>query len=343
MTYQVEVMRTAYGFRTLEIKANNEQEAEQKALDTAGNFGNNILDESDSQGDDESSIPKRDHVRSLVCGMPSSERQRRRFCMLAGYYDDSADLNAFIVGGLVSPVPRWEGFSDDWQTALHQHPRIEYYKSYHANVRPEDRKSDNQFRGFSRGMIRKKEKNLAEVIVAHAEYSVYSPLNRDDFNAIILSRVQRPKRGIGRYQGHEYHYPFHGCIGATVKYLKENNIKDQVDFFFDEQGKVGKWARDMYEDMKTSTIDVTGVIEDIRAYLGVCVPHDDKKMVALQAADMFASRARKYDQHEDGDLIEDDPAFAILATLPCRVGLWPRERLRAMVDKWFLPPGDDST
>src|SRR5690348_1213462 len=124
--------------------------------------------------------------------------------MLAGYYDDSADLNTFVVGGLVAPVTRWEGFSRGWEAALHQSPRIDFYKSYQANVRPEDRKSDNQFRGFSRGMIRKKEMTLAEVIVAHAEYCVYSPLKRNDFNRIILPRIKRPKRGLGRYQGHEY-------------------------------------------------------------------------------------------------------------------------------------------
>lgn len=287
-------------------------------------------------------IPKRDYIRSMVCGMVLSERQTRRFCMLAGYYDDSADQDTFVVGGFVSPVPRWEGFSDDWETVLHQPPRIDYYKSHEANALPELREHDNQFRGFSRGMIRGKEKLLATVIVAHAEYAVYSPISRKDFSEIILPRVQRRKRGIGRYQGHEYHYPFHGCIGATVKHLKDNDINDQVDFFFDEQGKVGKWARDMYDEMKASeTLELDAAAGfDPRPYLGVCVPHDDKKVVALQAADMYASRVRKYDEINH---FVDDPVFAILAPIPCNIGTWPRKKLETMVAKWFPDTEEEET
>ena len=257
--------------------------------------------------------------------------------MLAGYYDDSADLNIFVVGGLVSPTPRWEGFADDWELALHRNPRIDYYKSYHANVRPEDRKSDNQFRGFSRGMIKQKERALAEVIVAHAEYCVYSPLSRSDFSTIISPHIQRPKRGVGRYQGHEYLYPFHGCIGATIKQLQENRVNDQVDSFFDEQGKVGKWARDMYDNMK---VNDHPELAWMQPYLGACVPHDDRKVVELQAADLWASRARRYDERTKP--VDDDPAFAILAmALPCKVSYWPSDRLKVMVDKWF-PTLEDS-
>jgi len=38
MKYSVDVARTAYGFRTLEIEADNETEAREKALDIAGDF-----------------------------------------------------------------------------------------------------------------------------------------------------------------------------------------------------------------------------------------------------------------------------------------------------------------
>jgi len=134
--------------------------------------------------------------------------------------------------------------------------------------------------------------------------------------------------------------PFHGCIGATVSYLRKNKINDQVNFFFDEQGKVGKWARDMYEEMKIS--ETMEIEEDIdpRPYLGVCVSHDDKKVVALQAADLFASRARRYDERVEP--IDDDPAFSILAmALPCEVSYWRPERIQIMIDKWF-PPTDDT-
>lgn len=256
--------------------------------------------------------------------------------MLAGYYDDSYDDDVFVVGGFVGCALRWQRFSDEWEAALDQSPRLEYYKASEANVRPEERKPDNPFLNFSRGMIQAKEKVLARIIVAHAEYAVYSTLERKDFSELIRPRVERPKRGMGRYRGHEYLFPFHGCIAATAKYLKEHNVNDQVDFFFDEQGKVGKWGRDMYEEMKAMADDWQ-FDNDPRPYLGVCVPHDDKKVVALQAADMFASRARKYDKVGAS---ENDPAAAILSALPCMVSNWQRAGIQNMVDKWY-PEGTD--
>src|SRR6185503_20322881 len=103
--------------------------------------------------------------------------------------------------------------------------------------------------------------------------------------------------------------------------------------FFDEQGKVGKWARDMYDEMKRST-DNWQFENDPRPYLGVCVTHDDLKVVALQAADMFASRARKYDKIGAS---ENDPTIAILSRLPCMVSNWQRAKIQIMVDQWFPP------
>lgn len=54
---------------------------------------------------------------------------------------------------------------------------------------------DDSRRGFPRGMITEKEKILAEVIAAHAEYCVYSPLERKDCKEFIC--LLRPKQGIG--------------------------------------------------------------------------------------------------------------------------------------------------
>jgi hypothetical protein len=246
--------------------------------------------------------------------------------MLAGYYDDSADNDTFVVGGFISTVARWEQFTDDWQSVLDQRPKIGYYKAYEANVSPENRKGENQFRGFSRGMILKKEKTLAEVIASHVEYAVYSAINRHDFNSIIMPNVQRRKRGQGKYIGYEYYYPFHGCISATIQHLKDDNLTEAVDFFFDEQGKIGKWARDLYDEIKTNAIEV-----EKHPYLGVCVPHDDKKVLALQSADLWASRCRKWGDSE----VVPDPVLTILAPIPCYVSYWPKERLEMMMNMLF--------
>jgi hypothetical protein len=148
---------------------------------------------------------------------------------------------------------------------------------------------------------------------------VYSPIDLADFKTLILPYVRRRKRGGGRYMGYEYHFPFHGVISATIAHLIEAGVKgDVVDFFFDEQGKVGKWARDLYDEMKARTASA-----EIRPYLGACTHRDDRDLVALQAADLFASRVRVWD--------ESDPVLCILGRIPCKVSYWPQTRLKDFI------------
>jgi hypothetical protein len=254
--------------------------------------------------------------------------------MLAGYYDDSADDETFLVGGLVAHVENWEAFEDEWERKRKEPPAIGYYKAYHARVPPDKRKNDNQFRGFSRGMILKKERTLAQIIVDHAEYAVFSPLNRKLFNSTVLPHVPRRTKGMGRYAGHEYHFPFHGCIDASVDHLIKANIKDeQIDFFFDEQGKVGKWARDMYDVLKERT-----ATDEMRPYLGICLPHNDKKVVALQAADLYASRSRLYDKTN----LVDEMVMYMLSAIPCKVKRWPEEQLKRVIAKFYPETDEDN-
>lgn len=257
--------------------------------------------------------------------------------MLAGYYDDSVDDQMFLVAGFVAEVSRWEAFTDEWQRKLKESPAITHYKAYDAKVAPELRKSDNVFWGFSRSMIAAKENVLATVIAKHVEYSVYSPIRRTDFETIVRPKIKRNKHGLGRYVGHEYHFPFHGCIAASIEHLKANNINDQIDFFFDDQGKVGKWSRDMYDNMKGNDHPELAWMQP---YLGVCVPHDDKKVVALQAADLFASRVRRWGDDDNTPIT--DPALIILAPIPCKVSYWRPERLRTFIEKWFPMPEESN-
>ena len=297
-----------------------------------------LTNQANSGQDSQDDNRLRDYLDSFVCGMSPSARKHRRFCMLAGYYDDSCDSTIFAVGGLVNAVSVWKSFTVEWQRKLDEFPAIEYYKASEARVRSQQRLSNNQFRNLSEKQVLEKEKLLAKIIADHKGYAVFSLINRADFQSIVLPRVGRRNHGPGKYTGHEYHFPFWGCVLNSVKYLRQNNIEDQIDFFFDEQGSVGKWARDMYEYAKKND-----AFRDIGQYLGVCVPHDDKEIVALQAADLIASQSRRWSNQGVAKVRGDatSEVMDIIADLPVRMTYWHADDLRKMVDMHY-PSSEDS-
>jgi hypothetical protein len=55
--------------------------------------------------------------------------------MLQGYFDDSGSEPqslAFVIAGYILPSEKMAAFADDWLIALHQKPRIEYFKMAEA-------------------------------------------------------------------------------------------------------------------------------------------------------------------------------------------------------------------
>ncbi len=56
--------------------------------------------------------------------------------MFKGFFDEcnrNPSEILFVMAGWVASVDEWERFSESWDTCLHQHPRIEYFKSDEAN------------------------------------------------------------------------------------------------------------------------------------------------------------------------------------------------------------------
>ena len=70
----------------------------------------------------------------------------------------------------------------------------------------------------------------------------------------------------------------------------------------------------------------------MKPYLGTCLPHDDKKVVALQAADMYASRSRLYDKTN----LVNEEVMHMLSAIPCKAKYWPEDRIRKVIFKFTL-------
>ena len=72
-------------------------------------------------------------LRRLLCGMPSSERARRRWLMLQVFVDDSGrgenpDNPVFVLAGYAGRARNWEAASDDLKRIMRKKPRLDYLK-----------------------------------------------------------------------------------------------------------------------------------------------------------------------------------------------------------------------
>ena len=196
--------------------------------------------------------------------------------MLKGYMDDSgSDPNSptFVLAGYVLPAVRWAEFSNDWAQELARDPSIDYL---HMKETGRDVKT-GQFQGWSLDEIEAKLLSLAAVIqaynplalAAHAQWSEYEKFKRQSHRAANISS------------------PYKALLNEVVRIMyatgKKWNNPNSVDFIFDEQGQIGYEATSWYAEMKAA------FPPDARSLFGSTpIFQDDKLVLPLQAADMFA-------------------------------------------------------
>src|SRR6266851_757494 len=80
-------------------------------------------------------VSPNDHIRALVSGLPSDKCKRRLLMPFQAYIDDSGSepqSPVFVLGGFIAPHEKWASFSEEWQAALDQDPKLEYFKMTEA-------------------------------------------------------------------------------------------------------------------------------------------------------------------------------------------------------------------
>jgi hypothetical protein len=220
-----------------------------------------------------------DFIDAMVAGLPSSMRGGRWLMLLQGYFDDSGsepNSPVFVLGGLVSTVDRWKEFSDEWLAICRQEPSIDYFKMSEAHS------GTGQFQGWPAPLRDKKILDLAAVIKKHAMAQVDCALRRVDFDDFIALFSPTP----------EFRDPYFLCFYRVVmsvnSYHKRHHSTAECDFIFDDQGSIGKTAVMWWDWLKAL------VSEERRSLLGSPPSFkDDKRVLPLQAADMYAWLARE--------------------------------------------------
>jgi hypothetical protein len=198
--------------------------------------------------------------------------------MLKAYVDDSrmGDRTSplYVLGGWLAPVKTWTAISDDWDAGLRMSPRIDYFKFDEAMG------LTGQFHGMSEMSRDEKMTLLMNVLADHRPEGIGAVIPTYIFEGLFGRRVH--PRSIMR---NPYFLGVYLMVRRIAVYCTENNVDDIVELAFDYQptGRMEK-VQAAWEYFHR-----LGRPEETRLF-----PRhppsflDDKKVVAIQAADLNA-------------------------------------------------------
>lgn len=232
-------------------------------------------------------------LESMVCGLPSAQREKWLLCMLTCFVDDSGSepdsRPVFVLAGHISPVERWKQFTDDWDAALKSGPKqLQYFKMSEANS------LKFQFLGWDEEARDAKLKELAKIIKDHVMFSIRAVLWRAD-----LEYVQKQ---YAAYRIQPYELLFHHLMPRVVARVMGLGIEEKIDFVFDDQGDAGDQATASYRQAEEF------IPQEMLEYVAGPPNHRcDRTFLPLQAADMLAWQVRRfcYENEHKGQAINE--------------------------------------
>lgn len=262
--------------------------------------GNNLLDSSMNAAYSEATSS----LASLICGYGPEIVRRKLIVSLQAFVDDSSseiDGRNMVLAGYVHSADRWLRFSEDWELALNEKPRIEYFRMSEAQ------NLSGQFRNFTRDQQVAKTRTLGNVIRWYSPKSFECWVSKKSFDRIV--------KPVAPYDlKNPYMVCFYGAIVTLARFHAEEGIRVPVDFVFDEQGGLGAFVLLWYEWIKGWQDP------QISALLGSSpIFRNDKSILPLQAADMLAWHLRRRKESrraaEERPLMKDILSHHVEATI----------------------------
>jgi hypothetical protein len=198
--------------------------------------------------------------------------------MLQAYIDGSGtgDPERLVLAGYVAPAENWARFSDDWQGLLSMRRLpLEYFKMKDMTV-SEIRREHCEY--FYRAIER------------HVTMALICVVSTSDLRRVIGS-IDWAKYPNLDPKGLDNPYPF--AVNALVNVFAQNqaeaSLTEPVDFIFDNEAEKGLIV-EAWEHMRLTTSQY------VRRFMGnTPVYRDDKRVLPLQAADLLAWWANKWE------------------------------------------------
>ncbi len=181
--------------------------------------------------------------------------------VLWGYGDDSADdKSAYVLAGWLGTAENWEKFSDEFEEAGLPH-------TLHM-------KTERRPRGA-------RVQKLTDLTLKHSAYRVDCILDQGNYRKIVKGRVP-PELDS------PYFVLFYQVILSAARLADRVGWEGTIDWIFDEQGKIGTAANSWYWYIKERAKP------NLKRRLGSTpIFRDDKKVLPLKAADLFAGNVLK--------------------------------------------------
>lgn len=238
-----------------------------------------------------------DYIRALVCGYARDIRLSRSMAMLQGYVDDSGSHQrsaVYVLAGFIATTEQWADFSDEWSSCLIEAPSVDYLKMHEASG------LKGQFICWDMHEAVGKVRRIVDVLEKHKPIGICSALSWEEFNRNMLPHVENlAGDGSKKYRPLKdpYQYLFPVIWEVIAKYQRQQGtFPEPIDVDFDEQGSAAKFAQAMYPEFKKS------LPPDMQQMMGrIPIMLDDKRYVALQAADMLAWSIRRKLQYPAPD------------------------------------------
>ncbi len=202
--------------------------------------------------------------------------------MTQAFVDDSSDGNISMLGGWVADDAEWKRFTNGWAEVLRQEPKINYFRHHEAKTDP----PTGEFENWTSEKIDSKIMKLVDVICEHEMYGVVVGLKNDThwkaFEGSMLSKKQL--QSVLKLV-HPYHLCFFAMTACVLQIERESgNNKRQVDFIFDEQGRLLKTCAKIFRDFKAA------FPKELKALAGAVSEANDRQVAALQAADLLVGQ-----------------------------------------------------
>ena len=218
-----------------------------------------------------------DRIWETLSGVPPRVRKRRTIVTLQAYIDDSGrgQDSVFVLAGYLARPEEWVAFSKEWDDALNEHPKIEYFKMREAwNAKGE-------FENWSKENRENKIVLLGRIIEKFVRVGVVI--------TVPITAYKRYSFAVNHPMASDpYFFAVYEMMVSVAEQQETMGISEPVDFIFDHQQGLSQHIQDAWDAIKNFAppfvVDRLGRRPQFE---------DDKDTLPLQAADLFAWWTRR--------------------------------------------------
>jgi hypothetical protein len=246
--------------------------------------------------------------------------------MLKAYIDDSGrgqTTGDYVDAGFVAPVENWLVFNHAWQNVLDIPRALDYWHTLDAMANV----PSGLFRGWSRAECDARLFQLLGVIHSSGLIRIRVSIPHDHYKAAF-------DRKVGPKFDNPFFLPAYSIMQLTLRALAQNGVTEKVDFIFDKPSspREERFITNAWEMFQAQMDRWPDEYAPMKRILGDPVQFkDDKEVLPLQAADLYAWFARQHGEHRAQGDTYDHLAWQSLCAVHGPTREWTEAELTGVV------------